>query len=44
MAVPAFDPKKPSYINFNGARFLTSSFREELYSHSRINYSRRQLT
>ena len=34
------DPKKPSYLNAYGARFITLAYREEMYSRSRINYSK----
>ena len=33
-------PEKPSFFNFNGLKYLTPAFREELYKQSRINYSK----
>jgi hypothetical protein len=31
---------KPSFFNFNGMKYMTPAFREELYRQSRINYSK----
>ena len=33
-------PDKPSFFNFNGMKYMTPAFREELYKQSRINYSK----
>ena len=34
------NPQKPSYVNAYGMRFLTSAYRAELYSRSRVNYAK----
>jgi hypothetical protein len=33
-------PAKPSFYNFNGMKYMSPAFREELYRQSRINYSK----